>query len=163
MRHLTLLLAAAGLASSAGAQQAASVATPERDAAALYVAQADFIVATLAGQCLEVVGRAVSPRNFIADWEQRNARYLKASNVYLNRRLDEATAAGGEARRLEVAQSFHQTVQDGAEATLRKLLQGRREDGCMDGITLIDTGRLDVNDRLPQFKQIEALAAWAEK
>jgi hypothetical protein len=163
MRHLTLLLAAACLAQAAGAQQAVSVATPDRDGAAIYIAETQFIVTRLAAECLALVGRAESPQTFAAGWQQRNARYMNASTRYMGLRVEEATAAGGAAQRDAMQDAFRKAVQDSGEQAVRSLLQGRREDGCMYGITLVDTGALDISSKLPQFDKLEALARWAQQ
>ena len=163
MRHLTPLLLAAGFAQAAGAQQAAPAGTPERDAAAVYIAQADFIVGRLATECLTVVGRAESPKTFTTRWQQTNARYLNASKRYVERRAGEAAAAGGDAQRDAVRNAFAKAVKDGGDQQVGALLQGRREEGCMYGVTLVETGALDFNAKMPQFDALEALARWAEQ
>jgi hypothetical protein len=159
MRLLTLILAAC-LAPCAGAQQAGSVATPARDAAAIYIAQGSFVIQRLASECLALVGRAESPEAFAASWRQRNARYVEASAKYIDQRVNEAAAAGADKREAMLAE-LRQAVQGNGEAAVRGLLQGSKPDGCMYGVTLMDTGALDINSRLPQFEQLEALARWA--
>jgi len=157
MRLTTLLLAAACAVPAARAQQTA--ATPERDAAAVYIAQGNFIIARLAAECLPVVGRAESPKAYAKAWQDRNAVFIAASSKYLDRRVAEAGADQGEALR----DAFRKAVQDNGEAALRSLLQGQREEGCMTGITLVDTGALDINAKLPQYPQLEALVRWANQ
>ena len=159
MRLLTLLLAAC-LAPCAGAQQAGSVATPARDAAAIYIAQGNFIIQRLGSECLTMVGRAESPETFAGTWRQRNARYVEASAKYMDKRMDEAAAAGPD-KREALLQELRQAVQGNGEAALRGLLQGGKAQGCMYGVTLVDTGALDINSKLPQYEQLEALARWA--
>jgi hypothetical protein len=164
MRSMTLLLLlAAGLAQAAGGQQAASVASPERDGAAIFIGQAEFIVTRLADECLSVVGRAESPRTFTSRWQQTNARYLDARKRYTERRVSEAVAAEGATKGDAVRDAFRKAVQDAGEQQVGSLLRGRREDGCMYGITMIETGMLDFNDRMPQFDALEGLAKWAEQ
>ena len=163
MRPSTLFLAAACLVSSAFAQPAAPVASPERDGAALYVAQGGFLVTRLASECLALVGRAESPDSFTRTWKQRNQRYVNASMRYMERRVQEAVAVGGQAQGDAVTAAFRKAVQDNAEAELRSLLQGSRTDGCMYGITLIEAGALDIGSKTPQFRQLEALADWAAR
>jgi hypothetical protein len=159
MRLLTLFLAAV-LPLCAGAQQAGSVVTPARDAAAIYIAQGNFIVQRLGSECLTLVGRAESAETFAANWQRRNSRYVEASARYMERRMEEATAAGQD-RREALLNELRQAVQGNGEAALRGLLQGGKADGCMYGVTLVDTGALDINSKLPQFEQLEALARWA--
>jgi hypothetical protein len=161
MRPSPLFLAAACALSPAFAQTAAPVATPERDAAALYVAQGGFIVTRLAGECLALVGRAESPDAFTQAWKQRNERYVTASTRYMERRVQEAAAAGGKAQGDAVQAAFRKAVQANADAEVRSLLQGSRTDGCMYGITLIEGGALDIGSKTPQYRLLEALANWA--
>jgi len=163
MRPLMLLFLAAGLAQGAGAQQAAAVASPERDGAAVFIGQAEFIVTRLAAECLNVVGRAESPKTFTGRWQQTNARYLEASKRYMDRREAEAAAAGGAAKGDAVRDAFRKAVQDAGDQQVGALLRGRREDGCMYGITLIETGALDFNAKMPQFDTLEGLAKWAQQ
>jgi hypothetical protein len=54
-------------------------------------------------------------------------------------------------------------VRSGGETALRTILQGRKEDGCMRAITLVDAGALDISPGIPQYEQLEALARWAER
>lgn len=157
MRLKTLFLAATCAATGAAAQQPASAATPERDAAAVFIAQGNFIVSRLATECLPVLGRAESPKAYAAAWQERNAAYVAASAKYLDQRVQEAGADQADA----VRAAFRKAVQDNGEAALRGLLQGHREEGCMQGITLVDTGALDINSKLPQYGQLEALVRWA--
>ena len=162
-RRLMPCLAAACVAHAAAAQTAASVATPARDSAAVFIAQGSVVVARLAAECLTVVGRTESPQTLLASWQDRNARYVGASAKYLDVRLQEAEAAGGKERRESALAEVRAAVQASAESSLRALLQGRKEDVCMRAVTLLDAGALDVNTKLPQFEQLEALARWAEQ
>jgi hypothetical protein len=161
MRHrrLTLALLAACLAQAAGAQSA-SFATQERDLAAIDVASTNLVVSRLGSMCLALVGRTETPQAFVADWQQRNVRYVSASAKYLDQRVAQAAAEG---KRDQALGEIRAVVANNAEATLRQLLDGRKEDGCMRAITLADTGALDISSKLPQYDQLEALARWAEQ
>jgi hypothetical protein len=163
-RRLMLSLAAAGAAQAAAAQQAVpSVATPERDLAAVSIASGSFIVLRLGEHCLDVVGRPETPQKLVAAWQGRNARYVEASARYLDVRLQEAETAGGKERRDAGLAEFRRVVRDAGEAALRNMLQGRKEDACMRAITLLDAGALDITSKQPKFEQLEALARWAER
>jgi hypothetical protein len=159
MRHrrLTLALLAACLAPSAGAQSA-SFATQERDLAAIDIASTNLVVSRLGTLCLALVGRPETPQAFVADWQQRNVRYVSASAKYLDQRVAQAATEG---RREQALGEIRAVVENNAEAALRQLLEGRKEDGCMRAITLSDTGALDISPKLPDYDQIEALARWA--
>jgi len=139
------------------------VATPARDSAAVIIAQGKVIVSRLARECVALVGRAESPQSFIKSWGERNARYVNASTRYLEQRLEEAEAAGGKPQREAMAKEINAFVESSAEADLRSLFQGRKEDACMRAVTLLDTGVLDISSASPGFQQIEALVRWAEQ
>ena len=162
MRLPPLFLALACALPAVRAQQAPSFATPARDSAAAYIAQGDFIVTRLATECLAVVGRAESPQAFVGNWKKRNQRYVNASAKYIELRLQEA-ASRGPGEREALMKQVRAAVQDNGEAAVRGLLQGRKEEGCMYGVTLVDTGTLDIKPGTSQFEQLEALAKWAEE
>ena len=160
------LVIAALLASAAGAQQPASApATSEsRDAALAYIGTGNFIVGRLARECLAVVGRNESPQAFVAQWQQRNAIYVAASEKYMEKRLEEAEAAGGPERRAAIQQAMRTAVLGGGEEAVRGMLQnGRREESCMRAISLLDAGALDISPRTPIYKELEALVRWAQE
>lgn len=157
--RLTLALLAACLAQAAGAQSA-SFATQERDLAALDIASTNLVVSRLGAMCLALVGRPETPQAFVADWQQRNSRFVSASAKYLDQRVAQAAAEG---KRDQALREIRTVVQNNADATLRQLLEGRKEDGCMHAITLSDTGALDISPKLLQYDQLEALARWAEQ
>ena len=73
----------------------------------------------------------------------------------------EEAAAEGAAQREALLKDLREAVQGNGEAAVRGLLAGGKADGCMRGVTLVDTGALDINSSLPQFDQLEALARWA--
>ncbi|MBC5782362.1 hypothetical protein H8N03_05365 [Ramlibacter sp. USB13] len=162
--HRTLLfLAAACVAAAAPAQQGAVLATPERDGAAVFVAQGSYVVGRLGRECLDVIGRPETPEKLVAAWRERNARFVDASAKYLDLRLQEAEATGGTARRVSALAEIRAVVQANGENSLRTLMQGRKEDACMRVITLLDSGALDISSKLPQYDQLEALVRWAER
>jgi len=160
MRLAPLFLALACTLPAVHAQQAAPFATPERDAAALYMAQGEFIVTRLANDCLALVGRAQTPKTFIGSWKDRNERYVKASAKYIEARLQEAGRRSPEERQA-MEKQVRAAIEANAEASMRGLFQRSREEGCMYGVTLVDTGTLDITGSSPQYKQLEELAQWA--
>lgn len=160
-RILSILLAAG--APAASAQQAAPFATQERDLAALFIARGSFVIGRLGHECLALVGRSETPQTLVKAWEQRNARFVDASGKYLDRRLEDAAATGGSERRELALKEMGALVRQEGELTVRSLLRGRKEDGCMRAITLIDAGAMDISTRLPQYEQLEALVKWAER
>lgn len=157
------LLPAILLAQAAFAQQAASVVSESRDAASAYIVTGNFIVGRIARECLALVGRPESPQDFVANWQQRNAPFVKASARYMDARVAEAAATGGPGQRDAVLRELRAGVQGSGEAAVRSLLQGRKEDSCMRAITLVDGGALDISPKAPIYDQIEALVRWAEQ
>ena len=161
-RRTLILLSAACVAHAApGQQQPGTVATQQRDLAAVTIASGSFVVLRLGEQCLNVVGRPETPQKLVAAWQDRNARYVAASAKYLDVRLQEVEAAGGKAQRDAGLAEFRRVVRDAGEASLQAMLQGRKEDACMRAITLLDAGALDITSKQPQYEQLEALARWA--
>lgn len=163
-RRPLLLAVAACLASAAWAQpQPASFATLERDQAALYVAQNNFVVDRLGAECLVLVGRAESREAFSGAWRERNARFVAASAKYLDQRLEEVAATGGQGSRDAALRELRALVHKPGEATLASLLRGRKEDACMREITKVEAGAYDISTRVPSYGQLEALVRWAEQ
>jgi len=165
MRARVLLSIVLALAAhqAARAQQASAFATPARDSAAVFVAMSHFAVGRLGSECLAVVGRAESPKAFADAWKDRNAPFVAASTKYLSRRVDEAGAQGGLQRREAAQAEIRQVIQASGENLLRTLLQGRKEDGCMNAVTLVETGVLDINTKLPQYSEVESLLLWSQQ
>lgn len=156
------LLLAAFAATTAGAQPA-SVATPSRDAALTYVGSGNFIVGRLARECLALVGRADTPQEVVARWQDRNGPYVDASAKYMEKRLAEAAASGGQAARDALQQSMRNAVIGTGEEAVRGLLQGRREEACMRAISLLDAGGLDISPKTPMYQELEGLVRWAQE
>lgn len=164
MRHRRLaLLPALLLAQAAFAQQAAPATSDARDAASAYIVTGNFIVGRIGRECLALVGRPESPQDFVANWQQRNAPFVKASSRYMDARMAEAAASGGPERREAVLRELRAGVQGSGEAAVQSLLQGRKEDSCMRAVTLVDAGALDISPKVPIYDQIEALVRWAEQ
>jgi hypothetical protein len=164
MRHRRLVLLPALLfAQVALAQHAAPATSESRDAASAYIGTGNFIVARIGRECLALVGRPESPQDFVANWQHRNAPFVKASARYMDARVAEAEASGGPERRAAVLRDLRAAVQGGGEAAVRSLLQGRKEESCMRAITLVDGGALDISPKVPIYDQIEALVRWAEQ
>jgi hypothetical protein len=81
----------------------------------------------------------------------------------MEKRLEEAAAGGGAGKREAVLDEIRAAVQGSGDDAVRSLLQGRKEEGCMRAITLIDTGVLDISSKEPLYDDIAALVRWAER
>lgn len=161
-RLRSALLLAAFAATTAGAQPA-SVASSSRDTALTYVGSGNFIVGRLARECLGLVGRADTPQEVVARWQDRNAPYVDASAKYMEKRLAEAEATGGQAAREALQQAMRNAVIGSGEEAVRAMLQGRREEACMRAISLLDAGGLDISPKTPMYQELEGLVRWAQE
>lgn len=158
----TLLLSLAALLAAPGwAQPRIPFATPERDEASLYIAQRNFVVTRIGNECLALVGRSETPKAFNEAWRQRNAVFVDASAKYLDQRLDDIVATGGQEMRQAALRELQARVSTPGEASVRALLQGRKEDACMREITKVEAGAYDISTGLPKYEQLEALVRWA--
>lgn len=157
-----LLLALALAATAAGAQQPRPASSESRDTATLTVTASNFAVGRVARECLAIVGRSESPQQFVEQWRGRNAAFVFASSKYIDKRLEEAAASGGPEKRDAVLRELREAVQGSGDALAMSLLQrGRREDACMNAVTMLDAGALDITPKLPTYPDIEALVRWA--
>ncbi|MFC5498579.1 hypothetical protein ACFPOE_13615 [Caenimonas terrae] len=158
------LSAAATLATFSARAQEGAMQSESRDAAAAYMGTANFLVGRIASECLVVVGRPESPQDYAAIWQSRNARYWIAARKYMVKRLDAALASGGTAKRDSVLAEYAAAIRRDGEASAQSwITRGSREEACMQAITVIDAGGLDVTQRVPIYNELEALAKWAEQ
>lgn len=163
-RTLLALSAAATLATLSAHAQDGGAASESRDAAAGFMGTTNFSIGRIASECLAVVGRPESPQDYVAVWQRRNATYWLAARKYMIKRLDEALASGGAAKRDSVLAAYAAAVRREGEASAQSwITRGSREEACMRAISLIDAGGLDVTRRVPIHDELEALAKWAEE
>lgn len=162
-RFHSLLLALFALAATAAdAQEGKPTGSQSRDTATLTVTASNFAVGRVARECLAVVGRTESPQQFVEQWRGRNAPFVMASAKYIDKRLEEAAATGGPESREAWLRELRQAVQGRGDAIAMALLQrGRREEACMNAVTLLDTGALDITPKTATYADIEALVRWA--
>ena len=138
------------------------VGSESRDAAAAFMGTTNFMIGRISNACLSVVGRSESPQDYVALWQQRNAKYWLASRKYMVSRLDEALASGGAAKRDAVLAQYSAAVRRDGEASAQSwITRGTREEACKRAISLFDTGGLDVTPNVPIHSELEALARWA--
>lgn len=172
LRHLVPLLALAVLLPSAMAQSPASTtsttATPpatseSRDASLAYVGTANFIVGRVGRDCLEALGRKETPQEFVATWQQRNSKYLMASEKYMGARLDEVQASGGEEKRKAALNDLLSVVRPSGEKTVASwLTKGDRQETCKRVVALVDTGAFDLSRNSSMLGELDALVEWAK-
>ena len=156
-----LLICVAAQSSS----QAADLATSEsRDASTAYLGTSNFVVGRVGRDCLGLIGRSETPQVFAATWQQRNMKYLMASQKYMEARLGEAEAAGGPEKRSAVMNALGAAVRNGAETTVKSWLdRPEKTDACKRAVALIDSGKYDVSATSPMYAELESLVAWAQR
>jgi hypothetical protein len=141
-----------------------AVASESRDAATAYLGTANFVVGRIGRDCLPSLGRTETPQAFVSTWQQRNAKYVMASDKYLQARLAEAQANGGSSKQQSIIFEFTSAVRAGAEATLKAWLLDKPDllVACTQAVATIESGTYDVSQTSPIFSELEALAKWAE-
>ena len=161
--HLRAGLAGVALL-AAFAAAAEPVAAPARDAAAAFVATQNFIVGRIGRDCLPVMKRSESARDYQAKWQKDNGRYYDAASKYMEQRLAEV---GDPAERDRVEQGYYTSVQQRGMAAVGSLFKGGPEpEVCKYALTLIDGGSMNVDTMAAGVKgnlktDLDALAAWA--
>lgn len=165
MRALSFLSTCAlvCLVSSVHAQSSASVRTEARDTALGYMGTGNFLIGRIGRDCLSVVGRTESPKEFVQTWQRRNAKYVLAAAKYMEVRLAEAAAAGGQERRNALLADMQSRSQAAANGLLQSwYASGPKEHVCKRATEMVDTGELDVSPSVKVFAELEALVQWAQ-
>jgi hypothetical protein len=144
---------------------AADPATSEsRDASTAYLGAANFVVGRVGRDCLGLIGRSETPQVFVAAWQQRNMKYLMASQKYMEARLGEAEAVGGPERRNAVMSALVTAVRNSADTTVKSWLdRPEKADACKRAVALIDAGNYDISSTSPIYAELESLVAWAQR
>jgi hypothetical protein len=158
-----LLILLCALSTSAFSQSKERVASESRDAAVGYIGTMNFIVGRIGRDCLTVLERTETPQQFAGSWQQRNAKYIVAVEKYMQRRLDEALAEGGEKKRDAVLRDVTSVASTNGEATVRSWLEsGDKQTACKRAVLLVDNEAMDITLRSPMFSDIQALLDWSE-
>ncbi len=144
--------------------QSTTVVSESRDASVAFLGTANFVVGRVGRDCLAPIGRTETAQAFVEVWQQRNAKYLFAMQKYLDARLTEARIAGGVDASDKIMRELTAAVQAGANAILKGFLDHPDQfDACRKAIHFIDAGRFDVNQSMPIYSELEALANWARQ
>jgi hypothetical protein len=164
MKNISINVAIGFICFAASSSQAAETAISEsRDASTAYLGTANFVVGQVGRDCLSLIGRSETPQAFVATWQQRNTKYLIASQKYIEARIGEAQAAGGLERRNAVMGALLSAVRDGAEATVKSWLdRPEKGDACTRAVALIDSGKYDISATTPMYAELESLVSWAQ-
>ena len=161
---LALLTTLTTLTNPASAQTAAPATSESRDAATAYIGTTNFVVGRVARDCLVVLGRTETPQDFVAVWQQRNAKYMMASQKYMEVRFGEAEKAGGAEMRDTVMGELRAAVRREGESAVKSLLDSPdKHDGCKRAVTIIESGAYDFSPGIPIFGELESLRAWAQR
>lgn len=145
---------------------AATLASDARDSAAAFVATQNFVVGRLGRDCLEILSRPETPREFQQTWQRSNAEYHAASTAYIEARLAEIEDL---AERDALEQSYYASVNGrGAAAANQILSKGEKEDVCRSAIALVDNGQMNIdefveNTNQPVKPSLDELLNWARK
>jgi len=115
-------------------------------------------------KCADSFMSGESSKKFVLDWQERNAKYVVAAAVYMDRRLAEAYADGGPKARSAVFDAVTAISREYGNETLRGLFaKGSKQEACDHVIGLIGDGDFDITPKIPMYDELEALATWAQQ
>jgi hypothetical protein len=150
------------LATSASAQDDA-LETESRNVASAFMGAANFVVGRIGVECLSMLGRLETPREYVNIWQERNAKYYDASTKYIAKKMEAADASGGVVARDAVLKEYSSIVRKEGEATIAAWVgKSSKREGCQRAVSLIDRGILDVNPEIPIYEDLQALAVWSK-
>ncbi len=146
------------------AQEQLPVASESRDTSLEYIGTSNFIVASVVEKCADSFRSGKSSREFILEWQERNAKYVVAAAVYMDRRLEEAFADGGPKARSAIFDAVTAISREYGNETLRSLFaKGSKQEACDHVLGLIGDGDFDITPQIPIYDKLEALATWAQQ
>jgi len=146
------------------AQEQPPIASESRDASLAYIGTANFIVANVASKCASTFGRDKSSKIFVLSWQERNAKYVLAAAIYMEKRLNELHEMGGPAERDAVYQEITSAAQANGKAAMRGWFNnGDYKKACEHIVGLIDDGKFDITPQAPMYDELEGLATWAQQ
>ncbi|MFA7351366.1 MAG: hypothetical protein WC009_11440 [Methylotenera sp.] len=161
--RITVATAVLALATIANGETTSSVTSESRDASTAYLGTSNFVVGRIGRDCLTLLNRPETPQAFVLAWQQRNAKYLMASQKYMGARLEEAEASGGAEKRNSVMSELTAVVKNGAESIVKSWLdRPDKNEACKFAVSLIESGAYDVSSTSPIFSELEGLVSWAQ-
>jgi hypothetical protein len=150
------------LATSASAQDDA-LESESRNVASAFMGAANFVVGRIGIECLSMLGRLETPREFVNIWQERNAKYYTASTKYIAKKMEAADALGGSIARDAVLKDYSTIVRKEGEGIIKDWIgKGNKRDGCHQAVMMIDKGVLDVSPEAAIYQDLEALAVWSK-
>lgn len=145
------------------AQEVDALESESRNVASAFIGAANFVVGRIGIECLGLLGRLETPREYVNIWQERNAKYYDASTKYIAKKMEAAEATGGVVARDAVLKEYSTIVRKEGEGTIVDWIgKGNKKEGCHRAVMLIDQGILDVNADIPVYQDLEALAVWAK-
>ena len=158
-----LILLLAFYAGLTNANDSNTVASESRDASLAFVLTLNMTVNHFGHQCLSLVERSESPLEYRQIWQDKNARFIEAAAIYMNKRMIEAFDLGGEALRDSAMDQLLSVTGSQSMQTIQDwFANGDKETVCAQVIRTIDNGEFDFNDTMPMFQELEDLVAWSE-
>lgn len=152
------------LTTIANAQTASPATSESRDASIAYIGTANFVVGRVGRDCLAMLGRTETPQAFVAVWQQRNVKYLMASQKYMDARFGEAEATGGTEKRNAIMGALTATVRTGAESTVKSWLDlPDKSEACKRSVAIIESGAYDFSPTSPMYGELDSLVSWAQR
>lgn len=145
------------------AQESDALESESRNVASAFMGSANFVVGRIGVECLSMLGRLETPREFVNIWQERNAKYYDASTKYIAKKMEAADATGGVVARDAVLKEYSAIVRKEGEATIAAWVgKSNKREGCQRAVSLIDRGILDVNAEIPIYEDLQALAVWSK-
>jgi hypothetical protein len=166
MTYLRMIAAALLLilASIASGETIDPVTSESRDASTAYLGTSNFVVGRIGRDCLALLNRPETPQAFVSTWQERNAKYLMASQKYMVLRLAEAETSGGPETKNAVISALSAVVQNGAESIVKSWIdRPDKIEACKFAVALIESGAYDVSSSSPMYDELENLVSWAQQ
>lgn len=164
-RHPSILLALliCILACEVSAQEVDPIESESRNVASAFMGAANFVVGRIGIECLPLLSRLETPREFVNIWQDRNTKYYVASTKYIAKKMEAAFASGGAIARDAVLRDYSAIVRKEGEGIIKDWIgKGNKREGCQQAVMLIDKGILDVSPEAPIYQDLEALAVWSK-
>lgn len=150
------------LTDKARAQDTDVLESDARNIASAFVGAAHYVVGRVGIECLGLLGRLETPREYVNIWQERNAKYYQASTKYVVKKMEAAFASGGNVAKNAVLKEYSSIVRKEAEGTLADWIgQGNKKDGCQRAVMMIDRGILDVTPEVPIYQDLQSLVDWS--
>ncbi|MGP1716700.1 MAG: hypothetical protein ACTS9Y_05930 [Methylophilus sp.] len=151
------------LTSEVYAEEGDILESESRNVASAFIGAANFVVGRIGIECLSLLGRLETPREFVTIWQDRNAKYYTASTKYIAKKMEAADASGGTIARDAVLKDYSTIVRKEGEGIIKDWIgKGSKREGCHQAVMLIDKGILDVTPEAPIYQDLQALAVWSK-